>query len=97
MMSENKIVVVSYDDAYKPKPCSNFTQAALRALFKCLGVEAPLNTLQVSDQSPEQVDDPPTTAVEQPELDAQLPQTSAGVIVSVARSALSTGSGAQIN
>lgn len=76
MMSENKIVVVSYDDAYKPKPCSNFTQAALRALFKCLGVEAPLNTQVVSDQSPEQVDDPPTTAVEQPELDAQLPQTS---------------------
>ncbi|XP_024165494.1 uncharacterized protein LOC112172400 [Rosa chinensis] len=91
-MSE-KIAVVSYD-AYKTKPNlgSSFLESAMRALFKCLGqlgvnVEAPSNT-QVSDQSPDQVDDlPAKTAVD---------QTSGGVVI-VARSTLGTGSGAQIN
>ncbi|KAM5562092.1 hypothetical protein ABKV19_017352 [Rosa sericea] len=88
-MSE-KIAVVSYD-AYKTKPNlgSSFLESAIRALFKCLGlnVEAPSNT-QVSDQSPDQVDDlPAKTAVD---------QTSGGVVI-VARSTLGTGSGAQIN
>ncbi|KAB2635367.1 hypothetical protein D8674_025901 [Pyrus ussuriensis x Pyrus communis] len=45
-------------DAYKPKPCSSFLEAAIRALFKCFGAE-----------KIEQVAECPATTTETPVAD----------------------------
>ncbi|KAM1151482.1 uncharacterized protein LOC126624077 [Malus sylvestris] len=90
-------------DAYKPKPCSSFLEAAMRALFKCFGAEkieqvaeCPATTTETPLADMPVSDDPPAN----PEAASPPVETnpeSSEVPILTSRRGLTDGSGGKIN
>ncbi|XP_048424722.1 uncharacterized protein LOC125470166 [Pyrus x bretschneideri] len=91
-------------DAYKPKPCSSFLEAAIRALFNCFGAEkieqvaeCPATTTETPVADTPVSDDPPANpeAAPSPPVETN-PESSKAPILTSSRG-LSDGSGGKIN
>ncbi|KAM1344808.1 hypothetical protein TB2_033726 [Malus domestica] len=89
-------------DAYKPKPCSSFLEAAMRALFKCFGAEkieqvaeCPATTTETPLADMPVSDDPPANPEAASPIETNPESSEVPILTS--RRGLTDGSGGKIN